>query len=110
MKQYVIDQLRPDDHFKIKAYLEMNFQPSGVPDVFWMILPEEMLEDAQIAHEECRPFYFALELSQTALSSELLVRTLARMRCDCMTYASVEQRNWLIQTMDDLFAQLEISI
>ena len=28
MKQYVIDELRPADHKKIKAYLDENFGPS----------------------------------------------------------------------------------
>ena len=93
MKQYVIDQLRPNDYFKIKAYLDMNLRLSGIPDIYWLILPQEMLEGNQAEHADCQPLYFALELSQSALSCELLVRTLSHVRCDCMRYASLAQRN-----------------
>ena len=106
MKQYVIDQLRPNDYFKIKAYLDMNLRLSGIPDIYWLILPQEMLEGNQAEHADCQPLYFALELSQSALSCELLVRTLSHVRCDCMRYASLVQRNWLIQTIDDICDQL----
>ncbi|MEI6262538.1 MAG: hypothetical protein WCR46_21895 [Deltaproteobacteria bacterium] len=106
MKQYVIDQLRPNDYFKIKAYLDMNLRLSGIPDIYWLILPQEMLEGNQAEHADCQPLYFALELSQSALSCELLVRTLSHVRCDCMRYASLAQRNWLIQTIDDICDQL----
>ena len=110
MKQYVIDQLRPDDYFRIRAYLDMNLRQSGIPDIYWLILPQDMQEGCQIEHAGCRPFYFALELSQSALSCELLVRTLRQVRCDCTCYASPAQRNWLIQTVDDICNQLEIAI
>jgi hypothetical protein len=110
MKQYVIDQLRPDDYFRIKAYLDMNLRQSGIPEIYWLILPRDLLDGIQADHAGCQPFYFALELSQTALSCELLVRSLNRVRCDCMGYASPEQRNWLIQTVDDIGSQLEIAI
>ena len=106
MKQYVIDQLRPNDYFKIKTYLDMNLRLSGIPDIYWLILPQEMLEGNQAEHADCQPLYFALELSQSALSCELLVRTLSHVRCDCMRYASLAQRNWLIQTIDDICDQL----
>jgi hypothetical protein len=110
MKQYVIDQLRPDDYFRIKAYLDMNLRQSGIPDVYWLILPQDMLEGIQTEHVDCQPYYFALELCQSALSCELLVRTLCRIRCDCMYNATPLQRNWMIQTVDDIFSQLEIAI
>jgi hypothetical protein len=106
MKQYVIDQLRPNDYFKIKAYLDMNLRLSGIPDIYWLVLPQNMLEGNQAEHADCQPLYFALELSQSALSCELLVRTLSHVRCDCMRYASLAQRNWLIQTIDDICDQL----
>ncbi len=110
MKQYVIDQLRPSDYFKVKGYLDMNLQPSGIPDVYWLVLPDDLQAGLQSEHADCRPFYFALELGPSSLSCELLVRTLHQVRCDCMGYATPAQREWLIQTVDDMFHQLEIAI
>ena len=43
MKQYVIDELRPEDHKKIKAYLEENFGPASVAGIYWIPLAEDML-------------------------------------------------------------------
>ena len=88
----------------------MNFRQSGIPDIYWLILPQDLLEGCQSEHADCQPYYFALELSQSELSCELLVRTLSHVRCDCMSYASSAQRNWLIQTIDDVCTQLEIAI
>ena len=41
---------------------------------------------------------------------ELLVRTQNRIRCECIAYATDEQRNWLIRLVDDMLAQLGISV
>lgn len=87
----------------------MNLRQSDIPDIYWLILPQDLLEDLQAEHADCRPYCFALELCQSALSCELLVRTLNQVRCDCMCYASPAQRNWLIQTVDDICNHLEIA-
>ncbi len=110
MKQYVIDQLRPDDYFKVRGYLESNCASTALPDIFWLYLPPELWTDVQTAHEDCSPFYMALELTQTSLSCELLVRTPSRLRCDCMGYATRTQRDWVIDTVEDMCRNLEISL
>jgi len=43
------------------------------------------------------------------LACELLVRTKNRMRCDCIQYATANQRNWLIELIDNMFSRLEIA-
>ena len=110
MKQYVIDQLRPDDYFKIRGYLESNCAPAALPDIYWLYLPPDIWTDVQAVHSDCAPFYVALELAQTSLSCELLIRTPSRLRCDCMGYASTLQREWVIQTVDDMCRKLDISL
>ena len=110
MKQYVIDELRPNDYQQIKAYLEEKIGISPLGGVYWLPLDPERYSGTQNAHKECQPFYFALELEPTRLSCELLVRTQNRMRCQCMGYASVAQRNWLIDTVDACFDELNIKI
>jgi hypothetical protein len=52
----------------------------------------------------------AVELEETRLSIELLVRTRNRIRCNCIAYATPEQRNWLIRRVDDMLEQLGISV
>ena len=108
MKQYVIDELRPDDHRKLKEHLDANHAAAGFDGLYWMPLDDTMLEAVQKEHSDCQPFYFALELLPDRMVCELLVRTNQRSRCQCIQYASERQRNWLVQAVDALFEKLEI--
>jgi hypothetical protein len=108
MKQYVIDEIRPQDYIKIKEHLDETYGDSGVDGLYWISVDEALLSEAQKAHPTCAPFRMALELSPDRLAGEFLVRTHSRARCDCIRYADQRQRDWLIQTMDDMFEKLGI--
>ena len=108
MKQYVIDELRPADFDKIKAYLDKNLVSSDVDGIYWLPLDEENLTDTQAKHTECRPFYFAVDLEPNIMACELLVRTKNRIRCSCISYATEKQLSWLIRYIDAIFDKLEI--
>lgn len=103
MKQYVIDELRPEDHEKIKAWLEDNLQHSPLGDLYWLPLDGDLLSEVQRDHTDCGPHVFALELSPVRLSCELLVRTRKRVTCNCIGYATDRQFLWLVRRMDALF-------
>jgi hypothetical protein len=94
MKQYVIDELRPADYRKIKSYLDEKFGSSPL--------------DGISEHTTCQPFYFAIDLEANMMACELLIRTKARVRCDCISYATQRQRNWLIGFVDRMFKKLDI--
>jgi hypothetical protein len=108
MKQYVIDDIRLQDFEKVKAYLDETYGRSGVEDLYWIPLEEELFSAVQAAHRDCAPFFMALELMPDRLVGELLVRTRNRVRCDCIHYADQRQRDWLIQTLDAIFDNLGI--
>ncbi|MFC1829086.1 hypothetical protein ACFL0O_05685 [Thermodesulfobacteriota bacterium] len=108
MKQYVIDELRPEDYKTIKAYMDEIFGSSALDGVYWVTLDQEMLTDMQISHTECQPFHFAIDLEPSHMACELLVRTKNKMHCSCISYASEQQRNWIIQIVDAIFEKLEI--
>ena len=108
MKQYVIDEIRPQDYEKIKGYLDETFGDSGVDGLYWMPVEETLLAEVQQAHTGCAPFLIALELGPDRLAGELLVRTRSRVRCDCIHYADERQRNWIVRTVDAIFEKLEI--
>lgn len=109
MKQYVIDELRPDDHQKLKEHLDAKYATAGFDGLYWIPLDEQMLEAVQKEHSDCQPFYFALELFPDRLACELLVRTNRHSRCQCIQYASERQRDWLMQAVDSIFSTLEIT-
>ena len=108
MKQYVIDELRPADHKKIKAYLDENFGPSNINGIYRIPLEHNTLTPVQAEHTKCRPFYFAIELEPNLMACELLVRSENTIRCNCIGYATEKQRNWFIRFVDSIFDQLEL--
>ena len=108
MKQYVIDDIGQADYEKMKKYLDDNFKDPSMDGIYWIPIDEEFLDDVQTEHDECQPFYFAVEAVPDRIVFELLVRTKNRMRCDCMKYANESQRNWLIEVVDSLLQKLEI--
>ena len=108
MKQYVVDELRPVEHEKIRRNLQKKYGESVLEGLYWVPLKKSLYSPVQAEHKQCQPFYLALNLEPTLLAGELLVRTQNRVRCDCIGYATDQQRNWLIALVDDLFAELDI--
>ena len=108
MKQYVVDELRPDDFRKLKEYLDANFAVPGFDGLYWVPLDERYYAEVQVSHSDCQPFYFALELTSERLACELLVRTNNRSRCNCIQYATESQFRWLLQVVDTFFDRLGI--
>ena len=55
MKQYVIDELRPQDHEKIKKYLDLHFGPAEMGHIYWIPVDPGLHDPQQASHEECHP-------------------------------------------------------
>ena len=108
MIQYVIDELRPADHRKVKKYLDQKYGPAEMGSIYWVPLASAMLTETQQQHADCQPFYVAIDLQKDQLALELLVRTKRRMRCACIGYASGDQRIWLMDLVDDVFKSLDV--
>ena len=108
MKQYVIDELTPQNCQAIRQYLERYAQPAGVEGLYWLPIEEGLLAPEQQSHVTCKPFFFALELLPDRLVCELLVRTGNRVRCSCIAYASRQQREWLIEAVDAILHKLDV--
>ncbi|MGD8880826.1 MAG: hypothetical protein PVI82_02975 [Desulfobacterales bacterium] len=109
MKQYVIDELRPKDHHKIRKYLKETYGSAEMGGIYWVPIATEVLTEIQHAHSDCQPFYFAIDLEQDRFALELLVRTKNRVRCACIAYASKDQRNWIMGVVDAIFEKLNIA-
>ncbi|MGD9132858.1 MAG: hypothetical protein PVF78_04380 [Desulfobacterales bacterium] len=109
MKQYVIDEIRPRDHQKVKQYLDAAYGPVEMGAIYWVPIAADVLTDIQLAHTDCQPFYFAIELEKERLVLELLVRTKKRIRCACIGYASRDQLIWIMEVVDAIFEKLDIT-
>ncbi|OQY11427.1 MAG: hypothetical protein B6I31_04945 [Desulfobacteraceae bacterium 4572_19] len=108
MKQYVIDDIRLEDYGKIKDYLGETYGKPDLGGIYWIPLLQELLTDVQAEHKGCHPLVFAVDLSEKRLECEFLVRTKKSMRCDCMGYATLTQRNWLIDYIDTMLEKLGV--
>jgi len=110
MKQYLIDGLRLEDYTKLKEYLDKNCDSSPIGGIYWLELDRDLMTDVQKRHEQCQPHVFALMLEEGYLSCELLVRIKKNIKCDCMGYATTDQRNWLVDTTEAILEELDIRI
>jgi len=110
MKQYLIDGLRLTDYQKLKAYLDKYLESSPLGGIYWLELDRELLTPIQKNHEGCHPHVLAVILEATYLSCEFLVRIKKNIKCDCMGYATREQRDWIIDQADAIIEKLGICI
>ncbi|MBU8909709.1 MAG: hypothetical protein KOO65_00435 [Desulfobacterales bacterium] len=110
MKQYLIDGFRISDYQKLKTYLDKYLKSSPLGGIYWLELDKDLLTPIQKKHEGCYPHVFALMLEETYLSCEFLVRIKKNIKCDCMDYATREQRDWLINQTDAILEKLGIEI
>ena len=110
MKQYQIDGLRLEDYHKLREYLDQYLVSAPIGGIYWLEIDKDLLTPMQTAHEDCGPHVFALMLEESFLSCELLVRIKKNIRCDCMGYATREQREWLMDQVDALLEKLGIRI
>lgn len=110
MKQYVIDQLRESDYYHIRDYLDEQVEKTVFEEIYHVKLPKELYTETQSAHSDCQPFYFAINLNRNKLAFEWLIRSRQTLRCDCVGYASREQRDHIIDFADSILEQLGIKI
>lgn len=110
MKQYVIDQLRETDYEKVLEFLNQRADKTGIEGMYWLNLPEQLYSSIQREHTKCRPHYFAVNLDYLRVSFELLIRSRQIIRCNCIRYATAEQRAYILGFADDMFEQLGIQI
>ncbi|HAA04709.1 MAG TPA: hypothetical protein DCE18_15285 [Syntrophobacteraceae bacterium] len=108
MKQYVIDQLREADFYRLKEHLGQNLETGGMDGIYWVELPADVHSEVQRQHDSCQPYYFALHLDFWQINFELLIRSRKVLHCPCMGYADQRQRDFILQYADRLLEQLDI--
>ena len=105
MRQIVIDEISREERANIHNYLKRNAQAGAMEGMFWLPLPERLLAEAQHGHEGCGPYFFGIELTDDRLVFELLVRSKTNLHCSCISYATPEQRDFLLAFVDKMLAE-----
>jgi len=118
MRSYLLEDLVEDDLKKISEALKAMELMGPLEGIFYLPLPNELLQQEQKDHhDECGPYFMALELiegasemSECQVKLELLVRGRNRIRCSCVTYATGDQRRHMIEYLNQFIEELEISV
>ena len=108
MKQYLLDEILKNDIPRIREYLNDHALAARLEDIWWVDLPEDLLSPEQFAHQECRPFRFAVELGDGFVRFEFLIRSEKTMRCACISYATRQQRDFIMAFADRLVEALAL--
>ena len=91
------------------AFLKEVALSSGLSQVFWVRIPEDLLSPIQFHHQDCRPHVFAIELGMDSIKFEFFVRNLKNMRCTCPGYCTEPQRNYIFSFAHGMIEQLGIT-
>ena len=107
MREYVISDLKPAETQALEEALTARNLAAGIEHLYW--LPVSELTAVQREHAaSCGPHVVALEVEETALRMELLIRAKNRLRCDCIAYADAGQTRALLASLHELLAELGI--
>ena len=105
MRQFLVDELTREERANIDSYLKRTLKSGSIDGLFWLAVPPDLIGAEQTGHEECGPFYFAVELGEDVLRFELLVRSRTNLHCSCIAYASQAQRDFVLKYVDTLMAE-----
>lgn len=111
MRSYQIDEFTPEQiETIIKRFTEKGFA-SSIPQLFQIPLPEDLCGPEQKDHREsCGPFYMALETGRDWVRLEFLVRARQILRCSCVSYATKEQCDYMMDYLDTTLKEWDIPV
>lgn len=89
----------------IDSYLKRTLQPGPMIGLYWIVLPADLYSGAQQGHDEHGPFYLAVEVEQSLVRFELLVRSQSNLHCTCIAYASPTQRQFVLDLIDRMIEE-----
>jgi hypothetical protein len=108
MRYYLIDEIAANDMERLTGFFRDNAVASGLDKVFWINIPENCLNETQIGHADCHPYFFAVELGSGMLKAEFYVRTLRGFNCTCSGFPDDAQTRFVIRFVDGLIRELKI--
>jgi hypothetical protein len=108
MRHVEISELSKEEADNIDNYLKRNLKSSPIDGMFWLELSRDMYGPSQKGHDDCGPFYMGVELSRDSVCFELLVRSKTNLHCSCISYATNEQRQHLIDFIDRMIEEEKI--
>lgn len=88
--------------------MNRTLKPGLLAGVYWLEIPPDLLSTEQQGHDDCGPFFFAVELEAEAVCFELLVRSQTNLHCSCIAFATPAQRDFVLRFVDNMLAEEQI--
>jgi hypothetical protein len=108
MRKFVLDEISDPDIKKAREYLQEVAIASEVEGLYWVDLPADVLNGEQCEHEACKPYRFAIEVCDNSIHFEMLIRSATNMHCECITYATPVQRDFILRFGETLIGKCNI--
>ena len=108
MRQIMVDELTREERDNIDSYLKRTLKPGPLVGLYWMTVPQDLFAEAQQGHEQCGPFYVAVELEEDTIRFELLIRSQTNLHCSCIAYATPAQRDFVLRFVDTMLEEEHI--
>lgn len=108
MRQLLLDELSADDVSVIRDFLKANAIESGVTDLFWVELSQDLLNPGQYEARDDQPFCFAAEVGESWVKFEFLIRSRLNFSSLHTCYASQPQLDFILKFSNRLIEQFDI--
>lgn len=108
MRQFMFDEIRREDMEKMTQWLEERAENSPMTGLYWMTIPDDLLDPGQLGERDDQPFCFAIELGDDWAKFELLVRSRTNLRSPHTRYATPRQMQYIIDMADQIVQELQI--
>ena len=106
MRQVVIDELSPMERDNIDSYLKRSLKQGPMIGLYWLQLPDDLLSATQLDHkDEHGPYHLAVELTNSAVKFEFLVRSQVNLHCSCIAHATAIQRQFVLDFIDKMLSE-----
>ena len=97
MRQILIDELIPDEVAAIHEFLQANAVESGIEGLYWVELTEDLLDPEQFGQKKDHPFCFAVEVGDSWVKFEFLIRSQHNIKSTGTRFASRSQLEFVLQ-------------
>lgn len=92
----------------INRYLASNTRESKIERLFWLEIPEKLINNTQSVHLACSPHRVAVETGDSWIRAEFFVRTAKLISCNCNGYCDQNQREYIIKYIDRMILELGV--
>ena len=106
MREYLIDELSREATGRLEELLRAKGMGAGLDHLYWLEVGE--LSPLQKEHASCGPHVAALEVEETRVRLELLIRGRNTIRCDCIAWAGPSQVAALVTSLHELVREAGI--